>query len=163
MWGIALMAVLLALGGAWAHQAQRGETVGRQRTADATADEMAVYRGAVVRYFGAHDAERDTSVATATLRSEGMLRDWSTLPADRWANYRAADGTIYIYAAASPGRDLGAAVAALAKGSRLAGVYRTGAATLYSPVHGDTGVPLAPLLARRAVPANSPVWLAAAP
>ncbi|QGZ42152.1 PilM protein [Pseudoduganella flava] len=162
MWGIALMAVLLALGSAWAHQAQRGETAGRQQAAAITAEEMAVYRAAVARYFGVHDAERDTSVATATLRAEGMLRDWSTLPADRWANYRAADGTIYIYAAARPERDLGTAVATLAQGSLLAGVYRAGAATLYSPVHGDTGVPLAPLLARRAVPADSPVWLAAA-
>lgn len=164
MWNIALLTVMLALAGAYAHQARRAEAAVQQGagiSATAAAEEMAVYRGAVVRYFSAHDSERDTGVALATLRAEGMLRPWAQPAPERWSNYRAPDGTIYIYAPVAPRANLGAALAALSHGSLLAGIHR-GGTTLYSPVHGDTGIPLAPLLARRDVPAGAPVWLAAA-
>ena len=156
------MTVMLSLAGYYASQAGEAEVVTRDAGANALARELATYRGAVLRYFGAHDEQRDTSVGIGALRAGGHLRGWSTLQEDQWANYRAADGTVYVYAVQPVGPDLNAALTRLAQGSLLAGLYRAGKNTLYSPVYGDTGIPLGPLLAHRTLPDRAPVWLGAA-
>jgi hypothetical protein len=163
MWSIALSTVIVSLIGAYLCFSQPVELIQRGSGGAAQAESMAVYRAAVVRYFGAHDERRDTGVDLDTLRTEGALRDWSTVPAGRWDNYRAADGMIYIYGAEPPAADVGAALARQSRNSLMAGTYRSHSATLHSPAHGDTGIPLAPLLARRALRDGAPVWLAAAP
>jgi len=163
MWSLALSTVIVSLIGAFVCFSQPTALSQRHGGGAALAESMAVYRGAVVRYFSAHDEQRDTGVDLATLRIEGALRDWSTLPAGRWDNYRAADGTIYIYGAEAAAAGVGAALARQSRNSLLAGTYRSASATLHSPAHGDTGIPLAPLLAHRALRDGAPVWLAAAP
>lgn len=162
MWSIALSTVVVSLIGAFAHFTQPVELAERQGNVAATVESMAVYRAAVVRYFSAHDALRDTSVDLATLRNDGALRDWSTLPAARWNNYRAADGTIYIYGAGEPAADVGAALARQARNSLMAGTYDRTDGTMYSRAEGGTRIPLAPLLAHRQLADGAPVWLAAA-
>ena len=163
MWSIALSTVMISLIGAYAFFGQVAELGARHDQGAALAESMAVYRGAVVRYYGAHDDQRDTGVDLATLRAQGALRDWSTLDAGRWNNYRAADGTIYIYGDEALAADVSAALARQARNSLMAGTYRRSSATLHSPGHGDTRIPLAPLLARRALRDGAPVWLAVAP
>ena len=163
MWSIALSTVMISLIGAYAFFGQVAELGARHDQGAALAESMAVYRGAVVRYYGAHDDQRDTGVALATLRAQGALRDWSTLDAGRWNNYRAADGTIYIYGDEALAADVSAALARQSRNSLMAGTYRRSSATLHSPGHGDTRIPLAPLLARRALRDGAPVWLAVAP
>jgi len=162
MWSIALSTVIVSLIGAFAHFTQPTELAERHGSVAAVAESMAVYRAAVVRYFSAHDAQRDTTVDLATLRNEGALRDWSTLPAARWNNYRAADGTIYIYGAEAPSADVGAALARQARNSLMAGTYHEASGTLYSLAEGGQHIPLAPLLARRELADGVPVWLAGA-
>ena len=163
MWSIALSTVMISLIGAYAYFGQVAELGPRHHQGAALAESMAVYRGAVVRYYGTHDNERDTSVDLVTLRAQGALRDWSTLDVGRWDNYRAADGTIYIYGDDAVAADVGAALARQSRNSLMAGTYRRSSATLHSPGHGDTRIPLAPLLARRALRDGAPVWLAVAP
>jgi hypothetical protein len=163
MWSIAISAVIVSLICTFAHFSEPTEVARRHGSVAALAESMAIYRAAVARHFDAHDEQRDTGVDLATLRTEGALRDWSTLPAGRWDNYRAADGTIYIYGAEAASADVGAALARLSRNSLMAGTYRSATATLHSPAHGNTGIALAPLLAHRALRDGAPVWLAAAP
>ena len=160
MWSIALSTVVVSLIGAFAHFTQPVALAEQRGSVAAVVESMVVYRAAVVRYFSAHAGQVDTSVDLATLRNEGVLRDWSTLSADRWHNYRAADGTIYIYGAGAPMADMGAALARQARNSLMAGTYNRATATLYSPAHGNTGIALAPLLAHRNLADGAPVWLA---
>jgi len=162
MWSIAISTVVVSLIGAFAHFTQPTELAERHGSVAAVAESMAVYRAAVVRYFSAHAGQVDTSVDLATLRNEGALRDWSTLAADRWNNYRAVDGTIYIYGAGVPSADVGAALARQAHNSLMAGTYNRATATLYSRAEGGQHIPLAPLLAHRQLADGAPVWLAAA-
>jgi len=163
MWSIAISIVLVTLTGALVHFSEPGELAQRQVSGALQAESMAQYRGAVVRYFGVHREQRDTSVDLLTLRTEGALRDWSTLPSGRWDNYRTANGTIYVYGTEAPSADLAAALAKQSHHSLMAGTYHRASASLHSPSHGDTGIPLAPLLARRTLHDGVPVWLAGAP
>lgn len=162
MWSIALSTVVVSLIGAFAHFTQPVALAEQRGNVAATVESMAVYRAAVVRYFSAHDAQRDTSVDLATLRNEGALRNWSTLPAARWNNYRAADGTIYIYGAGEPSADVASALARQARNSLMAGTYDRASGTMYSLAENGTHIPLAPLLAHRKLADGAPVWLAAA-
>jgi len=162
MWSIALSTVVVSLIGAFAHFTQPVALAEQRGNVAATVESMAVYRAAVVRYFSAHAGQFDTSVDLATLRIEGALRDWSTLPAARWNNYRAADGTIYIYGTGEPSADVAAALARQARNSLMAGTYHAATATLYSRAEGGQHIPLAPLLAHRQLVDGAPVWLAAA-
>ena len=158
MWSIALSTVVVSLIGAFAHFTQPVALAEQRGSVAAVVESMVIYRAAVVRYFSAHAGQVDTSVDIATLRNEGLLRDWSTVPADRWSNYRAADGTIYVYGA--PSADVEAALARQAQNSLLAGTYHQATATLHAPAHGNTGIALAPLLAHRKLADGAPVWLA---
>jgi hypothetical protein len=166
MWSLALLTGMLALIMAYGAPAERGDSLRQQELARAGVAEMAVYRAAVARYFGANDKERG-SVTMTTLRAQGHLRAWSTLDAGRWDNYRAPDGTIYIYARVLPPVDLSAALLLASRGSLLAGHYRAGSANLISPLNGDTRIPLGRLLEglqtqQRTLPTGAPVWLAVA-
>lgn len=162
MWSIALSTVIVSLIGAMAHFTQPTERVEQRASVAAQVESMAIYRAAVVRYFSAHDDRRDTGVDLATLRAEGMLRGWSTLADGQWNNYRAADGTIYIYGAKAPDADVGAALARYSHNSLMAGTYREATHALHTPSNSGVPVSLAPLLARRALADGVPVWLAGA-
>ncbi len=100
-----------------------------------------------------------------TLRASGALPAWSPLAGASattiWANYRNAAGTVYIYAAQPPERNIVADIVRLSHNSVLAGVYRSGDTNLYSPIFGDTQIKL-PTPAEVAIPHGSPVWIVAA-
>lgn len=165
MWPLAVLTVLLTLSGYYALDGQQRQTAAGQGRAEVLADSMAVYRQAVRQYFASYPGPQH-SVSLAALRASHALPAWSPLytgagPA-LWANYRAADGTIYIYAAATPAQNIAAELVRLSRNSVLAGVFRAGDATLYSPVFGNTGIPL-PTPAEAAIPNGSPVWIATSP
>ena len=164
MWNLALLAVLVSLAGYYAGADKAGAEARRHARADSLAEDMALYRDAVARYFAGH-AGGQRSVDLATLRASGALPAWSPLngaaAATPWANYRNAAGTIYIYAARAPADNIVADIVRLSRNSVLAGVYRGGDSTLYSPIFGDTRIAL-PTPAEAAIPDGSPVWIAAA-
>ncbi|AXA93476.1 type IV pilus biogenesis protein PilM [Massilia sp. YMA4] len=162
MWSIALSTVIVSLIGAMAHFTQPTERLEQRASVAAQVESMAIYRAAVVRYFSAHDDQRDTAVDLATLRAEGALRGWSTLADGQWNNYRTADGTIYIYGVKVPGADVGAALARYSHNSLMAGTYREATHALHTPSNDGDPVPLAALLARRTLVDGVPVWLAGA-
>ncbi|NRR33764.1 type IV pilus biogenesis protein PilM [Oxalobacteraceae bacterium] len=164
MWPLAVLTTLLSLSGYYALEGQQRQTAASQGKAAVLADSMAVYREAVRQYFASHPGPQ-RSVTLAALRASHALPAWSPLYTDTgpapWANYRAADGTIYIYAAAAT-QNIAADVVRLSRNSVLAGVFRAGDTTLYSPVFGNTGIPL-PTPAEAAIPDGSPVWIATSP
>ncbi|SFL98393.1 type IV pilus biogenesis protein PilM [Rugamonas rubra] len=164
MWNLAVLTALVSLAGYYAVADKAGLEAQSQARADSLAEGMALYRDAVARYFAGHPGGQ-RSVDLATLRASGALPAWSPLngaaAATPWANYRAAAGTIYIYAAQAPAENIVADVVRLSRNSVLAGVYRSGDSTLYSPIFGDTRIPL-PTPADAAIPDGSPVWIVAA-
>lgn len=163
MWNFAALAVLFALTGLYASYARDGMAQAEQARAENIVGEMAVYRTAVVDYFTLQPAAVQVSINLNQLAAQNVVPTWSTLftqPASSiWANYRTADGTIYIYAATPPRVNVVAEMLAYSQNSVLAGVFRAGDLTLYSPVFGDTNIPLPPA-AEVSIPVGSPVWIA---
>jgi hypothetical protein len=164
MWNMAVIVVLAGLGAFYAALAEGRLAVLDQARSVAGANSMALYRDAVIAYFSAHPGLTDASVDIATLKADGMLPAWSPLyaqPASSpWANYRAGDGAITVYATSVPAGDVVSEIVALSRNSVLAGIYRSGDATLFSPIYGNTGIPLPPA-AKAPIPDGSPVWMAA--
>jgi len=161
MWNIAVLLGLLSVTGYYAARHQEQLDLSQGRLVLAAADDMALYRSAVIDYFSQFDL-RNTSVDLASLKAGQMLPAWSAgtggaaLPV--WGNYRDGAGIIYIYATTLPVRNLSAALAQRSQNSVLAGVYRSALPTLQSPVFGDTQIPVT-ALAGRGVPDGAPVWI----
>ncbi len=164
MWNLAVLGVLVSLAGYYAGADRGAGATLRRAGADGLAEGMALYRDAVARYFAGH-AGGGSSVDLAALRASHALPDWSLLheaaATTIWTNYRNAAGTIYIYAARPPADNIVADIVRLSRNSVLAGVYREGDSTLYSPLFGDTRIAL-PTPAEAAIPDRSPVWIVAA-
>jgi hypothetical protein len=162
MWNILMFAVMMALTGFYATSGERTIATARQANAMSMASSMQLYRAAVSAYFTKHD-KKNTSVNFATLKASNLLPSWSTLYSSGdtplWDNYRAADGTIYIYAATLPPVNIVSEMVQLSKNSILAGVYQRGSPNLYSPIVGDTGIPLTDLVVK-SPPNGAPVWIA---
>lgn len=162
MWNFAVLVFLVAVAGSYAARNMQALERADAGLAAATAAEMAIYREAVVGYFEQHDL-RSTAVATSTLKSGGHLPSWSRMYQQAtplaWGNYRDAHGVIYVYGTSLPARNLSAELARLAHNSVLVGVYRSGAATLQSPVTGATHIPVT-ALAGMAIPDGAPLWVA---
>lgn len=162
MWNIAVLVVLMAAAGIYGTRNLETLNVTQGHVAGAVAADMALYRDAVVRYFSATN-QLNASVSFAALKTTGMLPSWTTLyqnsSAPIWNNYRDASGIIYVYAASLPADNILTELARLSHNSMLVGTYRTGAATLQSPVFGDTLIPVT-ALAGRSLPDGAPVWIA---
>jgi hypothetical protein len=163
MWSIVVLSVMLSLTALYASIDKEGMAAAEQAKAESLADSMAIYREAVTLHFTRNPGSFQ-SVAIGTLISTNALPNWSTLyqqPATSiWANYRdSGNGMIYIYAASPPPVNIVSDVVKLSQNSVLAGMYRTGDTTLYSPVVGDTGISLPPQ-ANAQIPNRSPVWVA---
>lgn len=162
MWNFLVLAVLMAVTGFYAMLGQQAEQTVQQSQAESLAGSMAIYREAVRSYFISNPTQFQ-SVDIATLKSSTALPSWSTMYTEPstsiWANYRAADGTIYIYAASLPPVNIVAEIAALSQNSVMTGVFRTGDTTLFSPVFGNTNIPL-PAPSNVTIPNGSPVWIA---
>ncbi|WP_256081778.1 hypothetical protein [Massilia sp. YIM B04103] len=165
MWNIAILTMMMAAAGGYTVLAERQVETLEQHLTEASAESMANYRTAVVAYFRKYDQQRSTSISLATLRNSGALRPWPQLeapPSPPWANYRDADGTIYIYAQQLPRREITSEIVHLSRNSVLAGHYRSGSPNLQSPIYGDTKISLS-ALAGKGVPDGAPVWLAVSP
>lgn len=162
MWHVAVLIAMTALTGMYALNGTSSPRLIEDAHAARLADSMAVYRHAVTQYYNDHPAT-PYSVDIATLNAAGLFPEWSPLHTHPetaiWRNYINADGRIYIYAASRPAPDAITHVLKLSHNSVLAGVFRTGDITLYSPVYGDTGIPL-PTAAEAGIPNGSPVWVA---
>jgi len=162
MWNMAVLVVLLAVTGVYVTRNMETADAAQISLAGALAGEMSVYRTAVTEYFSAHDLY-GLSVSTATLKSSGALPSWSKLFQQNtpliWRNYRDGNGVIYIFSSSLPAFDITAEIASLSQNSMLAGFYKSGSATLQSPVFGDTNIPLT-ALAGMSVPNGAPVWIA---
>ena len=162
MWNAVVLAVMIAAAGVYTTRNLQTVDQAHQELASADAAEVGIYRNAVIDYFSDHDVV-NTSVSTASLKSGAYLPSWSRLyqqsGALSWANYRDADGVIYVYATSLPPRNLAAELAQLARNSVLLGVYDSAHATLQSPVYGETHIPVT-ALSSLSIPNGAPVWLA---
>lgn len=161
MWNLFVISVLAAMTGIYANFSEQSFDMVERNVSRETAESMALYREAVIQYYTANDL-KNHSVSLDVLKTADMVPTWSTLytrsAESIWGCYRAADGTIYVYATSLPRTNIQAELVALSHNSILAGVYRRSGQFLYSPVFGDTGISLA-ALASRSVPNNAPVWI----
>ena len=162
MWGVLVAAIMLMLTSHYMVADQKWLQTLEDMNARIVAEDMALYREAVIGYFTAHDL-RNTNVDMSTLSS--TFPSWSPLKNGismaSWSNYRDANGMIYIYASSLPKVNITSEIVQLSRNSVLAGAFHTGDASLYSPVFGDTGIPLTSLaVAGVIVPDGSPLWLA---
>jgi hypothetical protein len=161
MWSVLMVAVLTALTAFYTNvDTQAMATLEQTRSAE-LADSMALYRNAAIDYFSRHP-DQTGSVAIGTLIGAGSLPAWSALAAHPensiWAAYRDANGLIYVYST-SVSRNIASEVIRLASNSLMAGIYRKGDTTLYSPAFGDTRIKL-PAAGTITIPDGSPVWVA---
>jgi type II secretory pathway pseudopilin PulG len=162
MFNFLILAAIVAATGFYAMLGEQNQQRAQQSQAETLAGSMATYREAVRNYFIAHPAQYQP-VDIATLKSSNVLPSWSTLytqpSSSIWANYRETNGTIYIYAASLPPVSIVSEIATLSQNSVMTGIFRSGDTTLYSPVFGNTSIPL-PQPSKVTIPNGSPVWIA---
>lgn len=162
MWYTVILCIMVSLGGYHALSIQKNLALAEPARAVGIASDMATYRDAVIAYFTANPGHFNV-VTLESLRAMNAIPSWSPLSnaanTSIWTNYRSSDGTIFIYATSLPPANIVFEIAQLSRNSILAGVFRTGDTTLYSPVFGDTGIPLPPP-ADAPIPDGSPVWIA---
>lgn len=161
MWNLLVISVLASMAGIYGNLNEQVLYDVQRNDAREIAENMGLYREAVIKYYTAHDT-KNYSVSINVLKSENMLPQWSTLytrsEESTWGNYRAADGTIYVYATELPPANILAELARFSQNSYLIGAYRKTDRTLHSPVFGKTGISLA-VLANKSLPDNAPVWI----
>lgn len=161
MWSVLIVAVLSALTAFYTNLDTKAMATLEQTRSDELADSMALYRNAAIVYFSGHPNETG-SVTIETLIASGALPAWSALAEHPeksiWAAYRDSNGLIYVYATSVP-RNIVSEVIRLASNSLMAGIYRSGDTTLYSPAFGDTRIKL-PAAGAVTIPDGSPVWVA---
>jgi PilM len=107
---------------------------------------MSVYRTSVTRYAAAHP-EFTGTVTDANL----VFPSWYQRH-PQWTN-QVSNGTVAIYPASLLPVSLATNIVKLSQNSMLAGVVHN--AALYSPVFGETGIPVP-----TNIPEGAPVWLA---
>jgi hypothetical protein len=145
MWMLWLLFALGVLAGHVALSGQASQVLAAPARAGDLAQNMAVYRTAVVAYVAAHAGFRG-AVADGDL----ILPSWYVrLP---WWRNHVADGMVTVYAVPPP-TGFVVELQRLAGGSMLAGEARGG--RLHAPAFGDTGIALPAV-----VPDLAPVWLA---
>ena len=162
MWQIFMIVALVALTGFYGMVGPAGLITPEQATAISIAQGMAVYREGVITYFTNNDV-LNASVPMSTLRSTGALASWAIVDtrsdAAMWGNYRAADGTIYVYTAKLPQVNIISDLLAVSYRSAMVGVYRAGASMLESPLNSVGYISNAPL-ALMSAPDGAAVWIA---
>jgi hypothetical protein len=162
MWAALVLVVMMSLTGLYAISDVTSPRASENANAAQLADSMDIYRSAVIQYFTSNPAGPQR-VDIATLNAAGLFPEWSVLRSrpdtSIWDNYMNAAGRIYIYAAEPPPPDVVTHVLKRSYNSVLVGVFRTGDATLCSPVFGNTNIPL-PLPVEAQIPNGSPVWVA---
>lgn len=162
MWPMLILVALLAVTGVYKMADVSAASVMRDARAATLADTMVTYRTAVTRYVTTYGTGSQ-HVGIAALKAANLLPGWSILyqrpETSIWSNYISPDGKIYIYATSAPSPEVVSHLLRLSHNSVLVGVFRSGDATLHSPVFGDTKIPL-PSAAIVQIPNGSPVWVA---
>jgi len=161
MWNVLVLVVMISLTTYYAMSDTDNVRVWEEARSEQLADSMYFYRLGAIRYFTDHPSMQ--TVDAGTLKAGGYLPEWSQLnnqpETSIWASYMNSAGRIYVYAASVPPPDVISHVMDLSHNTVLAGVFRTGDTTLYSPVYGDTNIPL-PAPSEVLIPNGSPVWVA---
>ncbi|MCS3392284.1 type IV pilus biogenesis protein PilM [Burkholderia thailandensis] len=123
------------------------------RTAQALADNLAVYRQAALDYARAHPGTRG-AVPNARLAFPAWYPGANPL----WRNY-VENGTVVAYAASMPPVNIAGEIATRADGSLLAGVAYRGA--VVRPAYAYPGAPAngVPLPAGLSIANGLPVWM----
>lgn len=158
MWMIWIMVAMLSVAGYYSTSLKTEHTAPIAEMRDENlANNMAVYRGMVMRYLARHP--EITGPATVSSESLEAERPAWYAPSPLWRNHLSADGMITVYAATLPTSRITPEIAKLSQRSILAGETSAALAPgfLYSPNFGNTGIPLP---ADVAIPDGSPVWMA---
>lgn len=136
MWNAIILTALISVAGYYTVIDQKYMLVLEESKARHLANDMAIYRNAVIDYFSANPALKSTKVPDNAL----VFPSWHTRIATptaktQWDNYIDADGTIYIYALSSLPVNITSDIVALAKNSILVGEESVvdGKQALYSP------------------------------
>lgn len=161
MWGFLVLAAMLAVTGVYSFPVERNQAVVQEFEVRKAAENMALYREAVVRYFDVNNVT-NTSVTIDDLKTAGHLPNWTTVSINsalsNWANFRDAAGTIYIYPAVLPSSNMVTAVLEVSEYSSLVAVYRAVDTSLYFSVDGQSVI--ATSLSGIPIPDGAPVWIA---
>jgi hypothetical protein len=151
MWPLVVMFTLVAAIGAVVVSQTSAVPAIEQARGEESVRGVALYRALVLQ------AVQDRPGFVGSLAdSELRLPPWY-LRDQAWSNWVSADGTVTVFAKLAQPRTLLADLADIADHSILVGEVRqgdSGAATLYSPLFGDTGIPVT------GVPAGAVAWLA---
>lgn len=124
-----------------------------ERTAQALAENLAIYRQATLDYARMHPGTRGAVPSTKL-----PLPTWYPGPNPLWRNF-VRDGTVVAYASAAPSVDITSEIASLADGSLFAGVaYRNAVVRRdnANPSAPENGVPLP---AGLTIANGLPVWM----
>jgi hypothetical protein len=160
MWNMLAIAVMSVLVGLVTMSNANNSARMEDAKAARLADSFWLYRQAVRAHFAGTTAGPG-SVETSVLVAENRFPAWSNAPADpstsTWANYMDAGGRIYLYARSVPPTSVITHLLRQSHNSVFLGTYRTGHTTLFSPLYGDTGIPLP--VTEISIPAGSPVWI----
>ena len=168
MWSMWVIAVMIALAGYYslADQQEMATTVA-EKSAESLANNMAIYRAGVIDYYTRNPTFGENTVNFSQLVAGPIksLPDWYQPPMINstkilWAN-RIKDGEIYIYANEIPKINIISEITKLSQNSINTGEKKAGFDVLFSPVRGQTDIPL-PIFTSNPIPDGSPVWLATA-
>lgn len=118
------------------------------------AGNMGIYRDSVLTYLHNHPEVVGPVVVNDSALSSTLPSWYSRYPL--WTNYVAADGLVTIYATSLPPTKITSQIYELSQRSIFAGEAKNSTGTLYSPVYGNTNIPLP---AGVAIPDGSPVWM----
>lgn len=124
-----------------------------ERTAQALAENLAIYRQATLDYARTHPGTRGAVSPTKL-----PLPAWYPGPNPLWRNF-VRDGTVVAYASAAPPVNITGEIATLADGSLFAGVaYRN---AVVRPVNANPNAPAngVPLPAGLKIANGLPVWM----
>jgi hypothetical protein len=158
MWNFLILMVMVSLAGFYTIFNKDDSALSGMPSSMPIAENMALYRTAVINYR--HDHPDDDS-AVVPQEALSQTPPWSTLattsPYATWANYRNASGITYIYAMSPPRVNIVNDLLQVSENSELVGENRGGTGTLYSPTKGNTNIALP---AEVSIPIGSPVWVA---
>jgi hypothetical protein len=164
MWSFVVVAIVFGLTGVYTVANEQAITRVESRKAMTQAENMAVYREAVIQYFTDND---DKKVEAPFASVKSYLPAWSLMKDETdpiWANWRDNKGVIYVYPKRPLGVDILKELLALSQNSHLVGAYaekdKGNKASLLSPLVDVVEFTLDELKhAKNPVPPNAPVWI----
>ncbi len=184
MWNIIVLTAMLSLVGYYATRDQQYvATTSMQASVNGLAENMAIYRQAVIAYYAANPGAPSNAGASASeLSGAGVFPAWAdaALLCAQWHNYIDENRMIFVYASGPLSTNIVAKIVNMSGNSVLVGQAQTNGAqlVLYAPADiptaaltQSTQVPVATdygahssivLPAGAGIPVGSPVWLSQA-